>query len=81
MRIVNGKATTKDQLSKSLHGILRYYVGPIEGPPETPRTSEHYGIEEFKGGTSIDPQLFQKRLMLMSYDIFCLFSQTSIVYI
>ena len=23
--------------------------GPIEGPPETPRTSQHYHIEEIKG--------------------------------
>ena len=26
-------------------GVSRYQGGPIEGPPETPRTSQHYHIE------------------------------------
>ena len=27
----------------------RQHVGPIEGPPETPSTSPHYGVKGFKG--------------------------------
>ena len=30
-------------------GVSRHQGGPIEGPPETPRTSQHYRIEEVKG--------------------------------
>ena len=26
-------------------GVSRHHGGPIEGPPETPRTSQHYHIE------------------------------------
>ena len=29
--------------------VSRQYLGHIEGPSETPPTSQHYGIEVFKG--------------------------------
>ena len=29
-------------------GVSRHHGGPIEGPPETPRTSQHYRIEGIK---------------------------------
>ena len=30
-------------------GVSRHQGGPIEGPPETHRTSQHYRIEGIKG--------------------------------
>ena len=30
-------------------GVSRYHGGPIEGPPETPRTPQHYRIKGIKG--------------------------------
>ena len=30
-------------------GISRYHGGQIDGLSETPRSSQHYGIERFKG--------------------------------
>ena len=30
-------------------GVSRHQGGPIEGPPKTPRTSQHYRIERIKG--------------------------------
>ena len=30
-------------------GVSRHHGGPIEGPPETPRTSQQYIIERIKG--------------------------------
>ena len=30
-------------------GVSWHHGGPIEGPPETPRTSQHYRIEGIKG--------------------------------
>ena len=30
-------------------GVSRHHGGPIEGPPEIPRTSLHYSTEELKG--------------------------------
>ena len=32
-------------------GVSRHQGGPLEGPPETPRKSQHYRIEGIKGGT------------------------------
>ena len=30
-------------------GVSRHHGGPIEGPSETPRTSQHYRIEGIEG--------------------------------
>ena len=33
----------------------------IEGPPEAPLTSQHYGIEGFKGGFQSGPHYAERR--------------------
>ena len=34
---------------------MAHHVGPIEGPSETPRTSQHYSTEGIKANTQLDP--------------------------
>jgi len=35
---------------------------PIEGPPETPQTSQHYGVEGFKREGILNLALYVERL-------------------
>ena len=46
-----GMETKFSQCKKTARetGVSRHQGGPIEGPPETPRTSQHYRIERIKG--------------------------------
>jgi len=36
-------------IRRSDTGVSRHHGGPVAGPPETPRASQHYGIEGLKG--------------------------------
>ena len=44
-------------------GVSRYQGGPIEGPPETSRTSQHYRIEGIKGVPDLG---FKKKSIVFS---------------
>ena len=48
-----GKATIIRSTAVQKTGVSQYHGRSIEGPIEVSQTSEHYGIEGFKGG----PQL------------------------
>ena len=46
---VDRKTTTDRLIAVRETGVSRHQGGPIEHPPETPRTSQHYQIEGIKG--------------------------------
>ena len=46
---VDRKTATDRLIAVRETGVSRHQGGPIEGPPETPRTSQHYRIEGIKG--------------------------------
>ena len=43
-RALAGKTTAVRLIAVRETGVSRHHGGPIEGPPETPRTSEHYRL-------------------------------------
>ena len=38
-----------------------HHGSSIEGHPKTPRTSQYFGIEKFKGGFQLDPHYAERR--------------------
>ena len=51
-----GKMSTIRLIAVQETGVSRHQGGPIEGPPETPRTSQHYlieGINYVRGNVSV----------------------------
>ena len=45
-------------------GVSRRHGDLIEGPTETPRTSQHYSIERFKGGLQLGSHYAERRQFL-----------------
>ena len=45
---VDRKTATDRLIAVRETGVSRHQGGPIEGPPETPRTSQHYPIKEME---------------------------------
>lgn len=53
MRVETGRTTSTRRVAVREAAVSRQHGGPIEGPPETPRTSQHCRIQGFKGRPSI----------------------------
>jgi len=49
MRGETARTTSIRRVAVRKASVSRQHGGPIEGPPETPRTSQHYRIQGFKG--------------------------------
>ena len=58
---MDGKTTPIRRIAVRETGVSRHHEGLIEGPPETPQTSEHYRIEGFKGALNWAPIKYVER--------------------